>query len=46
MNYEIDKVPPEDEGDGLPNMRRRMRIIFVSIVGGSVAWIGVISLLW
>jgi hypothetical protein len=45
MNYEVDKIPPEDEGDGLPNMHWRLRIIVASILGSSVVWAGVISLL-
>jgi hypothetical protein len=45
MEYKIDKIPPEEEGDGLPNMRWRLRIILASIIGGSVAWVGIISLI-
>jgi hypothetical protein len=45
MNYEIDRIPPEEEGDGLPNMRWRLRIIFASTLGGLAAWTAVISLI-
>ncbi|MDX6527396.1 MAG: hypothetical protein QOI43_2907 [Gaiellales bacterium] len=45
MNFEIDKIPPEDEGDGLPNMKWRLRVIVASMLGSSVVWAGVISLL-
>jgi hypothetical protein len=45
MNYEIDKIPPEEEGDGLPNMCRRLRVIIASAVGGLVLWLAVISLI-
>jgi hypothetical protein len=45
MDYKVDKIPAEDEGDGLPNMRWRLRIILASIIGGSAAWIGIISLI-
>lgn len=45
MNYEIDKIPPEDEGDGLPNMPRRLQIIIATALGNLVIWAGVISLL-
>jgi hypothetical protein len=45
MNYEIDKPSSENEGDGLPNMCRRLRIIFASAVGCLVIWVAVISLI-
>jgi hypothetical protein len=45
MNYEIDKIPPEDEGDGLPNMHLRLRAIIGSVIGGSVVWAAVISII-
>jgi hypothetical protein len=45
MNYEIDKIPPEDEGDGLPNMRWRLRVIVATTLGGVAAWAAVISLI-
>jgi hypothetical protein len=45
MNYEIDKVPPEEEGDGLPNMKWRLRIIFGSALAGLAAWATLIALL-
>jgi hypothetical protein len=45
MNYEIDKVPPEDEGDGLPNMRWRLRAIIATSLAGLATWTAVISLI-
>ncbi len=45
MNYEIDRMPPEDEGDGLPNMHLRLRAILGSMIGSSVVWAAVISLI-
>jgi hypothetical protein len=45
MNYEIDKIPPEDEGDGLPKMHWRLRVIVASMLVSSAVWAGVISLL-
>jgi hypothetical protein len=44
MNYEIDKIPPEDEGDGLPNMHLRLRAIIGSLIGSSVVWAAVIAI--
>ncbi len=38
MSYEIDKVPPEEEGDGLPNMRWRLRVITAATLGSVAAW--------
>jgi hypothetical protein len=45
MNYEIDKIPPEDEGDGLPNMHLRLRAIIGSVLGSSVVWAAMITLI-
>jgi hypothetical protein len=45
MYYETDKVLPEDEGDGLPNMHLRLRAILGSIIGSSMVWAAVISLI-
>lgn len=45
MRYEIDKLPPEEEGDGLPNMKWRLRVIFGSALAGLATWAAVISLL-
>lgn len=45
MNHEIDKTPPEDEGDGLPHLPWRLRVILASIIGSSLIWAGVISLI-
>ena len=45
MNYEIDRMPPEDEGDGLLNMHWRLRAILGSLIGSSVAWAVMISLI-
>jgi hypothetical protein len=30
--------PQEEEGDGLPNMRRRLRTIIASLLVGLAAW--------
>jgi hypothetical protein len=38
MDDEIDKIHPEDEGDGLPNIRWRLRIIVAAMLGGAAAW--------
>ena len=45
MNYEIDRMLPEDEGDGLPNMPLRLRAILGSMIGSSVVWAVMISLI-
>jgi hypothetical protein len=45
MNYEIDRMPPEDEGDGLPNMHLRLRAVLGSMIGSSLVWAAVISLI-
>lgn len=45
MDYKIDKLPPEEEGDGLPNMKWRLRIIFGAAMAGIAAWTALISLL-
>jgi hypothetical protein len=45
MNYELDRMPPEDEGDGLPNMHWRLRAILGSMIGSSVVWAVMISLI-
>jgi hypothetical protein len=45
MNYETDRMPPEDEGDGLPNMHLRLRAILGSMIGSSVVWAVMISLI-
>ena len=45
MNYEIDKIPPEDEGDGLPHMVWRLRIRPAAVLSNSVVWAGVILLI-
>jgi hypothetical protein len=45
MNYEIDRMPPEDEGDGLPNIHWRLRAILGSMIGSSVVWAAVISVI-
>jgi hypothetical protein len=45
MNYEIDKVAPEDEGDGLPNMRWRLRAIIAASLAGLAALAAIISLI-
>ncbi len=44
MDYEIDRIPPEDEGDGLPHMKWRLRVILASAVGSSIVWGGLILL--
>ena len=44
MDYEIDKINAEDEGDGLPNIQWRLRIIVAAMLGGAAAWIGFIFL--
>ncbi len=46
MDYTIDRMSPEDEGDGLPNMHLRLRAIFGSMIGSWVVWAAVISLIW
>jgi hypothetical protein len=46
MKYEIDTVPPEDEGDGHPNMQWRLRVILVLVVTGFVILSALLSLLW
>jgi hypothetical protein len=38
MDYKIDKIKPEDQGDGLPNMPWRLRAIIVAAVSGAAAW--------
>jgi hypothetical protein len=43
--YEIDKIHPEDEGDGLPNIQWRLRIIAAAMLGGAAAWAGFIFLI-
>jgi hypothetical protein len=45
MDYEIDKIHPEDEGDGLPNIQWRLRIIVAAVLGGAAAWAGFIFLI-
>jgi len=45
MDYEIDKIHPEDEGDGLPNIQWRLRIIVAAILGGAAVWVGFIFLI-
>jgi hypothetical protein len=45
MDYEIDKIHPEDEGDGLPNIQWRLRIIAAAMLGGAAAWAGFIFLI-
>jgi hypothetical protein len=45
MNYEIDRMLPEDEGDGLPNMHLRLRAILGSMISSSIVWAAVISLI-
>ncbi len=45
MNYEIDRILPEDEGDGLPHMGWRLRIILAAVLSNFVVWAGVISLI-
>jgi hypothetical protein len=45
MNYEIDKIPPEDVGDGLPNIGWRLRIILITALGNLAAWTTVYSLI-
>jgi hypothetical protein len=42
MDYKIDK--PENESDGLPNIRWRLRVILASILGGSLIWAGIFLL--
>jgi hypothetical protein len=44
MTYEIEQVPPEDEGDGLPNMRWRLRVIVAATLGGAAMWAALILL--
>jgi hypothetical protein len=44
MDYEIDKIHPKEEGDGLPNIQWRLRVIVAAMLGGAAAWIGFIFL--
>jgi hypothetical protein len=46
MSYEIDVIPSEEEGDGLPNMRWRLRVISASVLGGLAAWIALLFLMF
>jgi hypothetical protein len=46
MKYEIDAVPPEDEGDGLPNIQWRLRVILALAVASFVILTALLSLLW
>jgi hypothetical protein len=46
MDYQIERMLPEDEGDGLPNMHLRLRAILGSLIGSWVVWAAVISLIW
>lgn len=43
MNYEIDKPLPEDEGDGLPHIAWRLRIIIGTVMGSLVIWVSVVA---
>jgi hypothetical protein len=45
MEYEVDTTPPEEAGDGLPNMRRRLRAICATILLGLLAWTAVVFLI-
>jgi hypothetical protein len=45
MDYEIDKIHPEEEGDGLPNIQWRLRIIVAAILSGAAVWAGFIFLI-
>jgi hypothetical protein len=45
MDYKIDKPSPEEEGDGLPDMKWRLRIIFGAAMAGIAAWGVLIALL-
>jgi hypothetical protein len=45
MDYKIDILLPEDAGDGLPNMRFRLRVILASTLAGLAAWAAVVFLL-
>ncbi len=45
MNDEIDKMPPEEDGDGLPNMQWRLRVIVVTTLGSVAAWTALIFLI-
>ena len=45
MDYEIDKIHPEEEGDGLPNIQWRLRVIVAAMLGGAAAWAGFIFLI-
>jgi hypothetical protein len=45
MKYDPDTLPPEEAGDGLPNMRRRTRAILAAMVVSLTAWTTVISLI-
>jgi hypothetical protein len=41
MDYKIDKVHPDDEGDGLPHMGWRLRVIVAASLGTWAALIAV-----
>jgi hypothetical protein len=45
MENEIENISPGDEGDGLPNIRFRLRVILASALGSSLIWAGVILLI-
>jgi hypothetical protein len=45
MKYDADAIPPEEAGDGLPNMRWRLRAILATMVVSLTAWTAVISLI-
>ena len=45
MDYKIDKVHPDDEGDGLPQIGWRLRVIVAASLGTWAALVMAVSLI-
>jgi hypothetical protein len=45
MKYDVDTIAPEEAGDGLPNMRWRLRVILATMAASLAIWIVGISLI-
>ena len=45
MDNESDATNPEEEGDGLPNMQLRLRVIAIATLSGVAAWAAVYLLI-
>jgi hypothetical protein len=43
--HEVHKIRPEEEGDGLPNMQWRLRVIAAAALGGIAVWAALIFLI-